>query len=481
VTPTVGTGARRDAAEGGSTAAERGARGQWRTRFLARASGVGRRSRTGRQRARTLSTRWAVGQFALAGLLALVLLAGIGMFAVRRLAIDEAAQQATTLTTTEINAVVGPLVTDALAQGDPRAVAAVDHVVRSRVLDSQVVRVKVWTPDGLVLYSDEARLIGHRFTLSDDDLRTLHTGQPTAEVTTLQAEENVYERDAGQLLQVYERVLTPSGRPLLFELYVRYDPIVANAGQLGAAIAPAFLLALVALEILQLPLAWRLVRRLRAGQRERDALNRRALEASDLERRRIARDLHDGVVQSLAGVSYSLAAVQDLAAAQLPQAVEPLGAAARSTRRSIAELRSMIFRIHPPNLEQLGLPAALDELASDLSDDPIVIHRQLPDAVDLAPDRSAAVYRAAQEALRNVAAHAHATEVNLSLARVGADVVLTVTDDGAGFDPNALSDRENTHFGLRLLTELAQECGGGLELTSAPGEGTTFTFRLPAT
>ena len=74
---------------------------------------------------------------------------------------------------------------------------------------------------------------------------------------------------------------------------------------------PAFLLGLVLLELLQLPLAWRLVRRIQRGQRERDLLHRRVVEASDDERRRIARDLHDGVVQSLAGISFSLAAVTE--------------------------------------------------------------------------------------------------------------------------------------------------------------------------
>lgn len=435
---------------------------------------------TGRRPSRPLSIGWAVGQFALAGLLALVLLAGIGLFAVRQFAVDEAAKQATRLTTTEVNAVVRPTLTDALVDGDPGALVAFDRVVREQVLDSQVVRVKLWTPDGRVVYSDEARLIGQRFTLAPNDLEALRTGVPAAEATSLEAEENVYERHAGQLLQVYERVRTPAGRPLLFELYVSYDPVLVNARELGRAIAPAFLLALIALQALQLPLAWRLARRVRAGQRERDALNRRAWEASDHERRRIARDLHDGVVQSLAGVSYTLAAAEEVAVTQAPQLLAPVRAAARTTRRNIGELRSMIFRIHPPNLEQVGLPAALEELGTALPEHGITMTAELPHDVALPPERSATVYRAGQEALRNVVAHAQARHVRLALAQEGSDVVLTVADDGIGFDLAALQSRgEQKHFGLRLLTELAEECGGRLQLTSTPGHGTTFDFRLP--
>ena len=81
-----------------------------------------------------------------------------------------------------------------------------------------------------------------------------------------------------------------------------------------------------------------------------------------------------------------------------------------------------------------------------------------------------------------VVAHAGAGQVRLTLARDGEQVVLTVSDDGVGFDAQTPPARgEQTHFGLRLLSELAQECGGRLQLTSSPGHGTTFCFRLPTT
>jgi two-component system, NarL family, sensor kinase len=430
---------------------------------------------------RAASTGVAVAQFAAAGVVALVLLAAIGVLALRQLAVAEAVRQATTLTTTEVNAVVRPAITGALVAGDRAALGQFDQIVRERVISPQIVRVKLWASDGRVVYSDEPRLIGQVFPLSSDDEATLRTGKPAADLAELGAAENQFERGYGQLLQVYERVQTSDGTPLLFELYVRFDPIVAGGRELGAAVAPAFLLALVALEALQLPLAWRLAHRLRQGQREREVLNRRALDASDHERRRIARDLHDGVVQSLASVSYSLAAVEEeLGSVDQSALAASVRGAARTTRRNISELRSLIFQINPPNLEQVGLPRALEELATGLADHGVAAEVDLPAQVQLPPEHATAVYRAAQEALRNVITHAGAETVRIALSRSPSRTVLTVVDDGNGFDVEGLrADVGREHFGLRLLGELARECGGRLDLVSASGRGTTFRFELP--
>ena len=101
---------------------------------------------------------------------------------------------------------------------------------------------------------------------------------------------------------------TPSGKPLLFEAYYRYGLVSSNGSQLWRSFAPIALGALIALELVQIPLAYSLARRLRQRSAERELLLHQALEASDVERRHIASDLHDGVVQDLAGVAYALSA-----------------------------------------------------------------------------------------------------------------------------------------------------------------------------
>src|SRR4051812_49909078 len=104
----------------------------------------------------------------------------------------------------------------------------------------------------------------------------------------------------------------------MLETCLRLSSVAASGRRIWLSFLPALVLALLLLELLQVPLAWSLLRRVQAGQLEREALLRRAVDASDAERRRIAADLHDGVVQTLASVSYGLAAVDERLAAQGP-------------------------------------------------------------------------------------------------------------------------------------------------------------------
>jgi len=374
-------------------------------------------------------------------------------------------------------------VTDALANGDPAAVAALDRIAREQLLNDRVVRVKLWTREGRIAYSDEPRLINKVFPLDAADLSILTSGKPDAGVSDLRAPENEYERSFGRLLQVYERVETASGRPMLLELYLRFDSVTANARALGSAVAPAFLLALLALEILQVPLAWRLVRRIGAGHRERQALSQRALEASDHERRRIARDLHDGVVQSLAGVSYTLAAIgAQLGRTEAAHLTGTVEAAARSTRQNIGELRSLIFDINPPSLHRLGLPGAVRELTTSLTEAGMLVSVETPAFVSVSEERAAALYRAAQEAVRNIISHSQATTVQVKLEQGDRRVVLTIEDDGVGFDVSrSATNSARAHFGLGLLDDMAADSGGEMRVRSAPGRGTTIRFELPPT
>ncbi|MDQ1659723.1 MAG: two-component system, NarL family, sensor kinase [Cryptosporangiaceae bacterium] len=438
----------------------------------------------------------AIGQFAVAGIAALVVLALIGMAALRSAATKEAVLQAREIANLQTRHVVQPAITDALAAGDPAAVSEFDRIVRTHLSSDRQVRVKLWTADGTIVYSDDPRLIGERFALEADDREVLATGNATANLSDLAADENKLEHSYGQLLQVYERVLTPSGRPLLWEIYLRFDSITARADSIGGAVAPAFVLALLALEALQLPLAWRLVRRLRQGQREREVLQWRAMDASDAERRRIARDLHDGVVQQLAGVSFSLAALSkelQPAFAGSPEAratdriggadphelTDRIDSAAAATRSGVMGLRTLISEIYPPNRDEAGLRAALGGLLEPLAEAGIATTLEMPSPRPLRPEVGDALFRAAQEALRNVAVHAGASHVRVTLDTTARRAVLTVTDDGIGFDPAVPPGDDRPHFGIRMLSDLASEANGQLKLTSAPGEGVTFMFELP--
>ena len=111
----------------------------------------------------------------------------------------------------------------------------------------------------------------------------------------------------------------------------------------------------------------------------------------------------------------------------------------------------------------------------------ILVTVDAPTSVSLSEERAAALYRAAQEAVRNILSHSQASRVNVKLTKEARRVVLTIADDGIGFDvvhhPTAPA---RTHFGLGLLDDMASESGGNMQVRSAPGCGTTIRFELPA-
>jgi signal transduction histidine kinase len=242
------------------------------------------------------------------------------------------------------------------------------------------------------------------------------------------------------------------------------------------AFVPAMFGALALLWLIQLPLAWRAGRRLREGQAERETLLRRAVEASELERRRIARDLHDGAVQDLAGVSYSLFAAADTSegSGQLEAAVAMREAAA-GTRRTIKELRTLLVDIYPPDLHRTGLEAALRDLIAPLGPRGIDARLEVDPDLQLPPAVETLLYRSAQEALRNVVAHSGGRHVVVRVEVANGFGRLTVEDDGSGFE----GEPGEGHLGLRLLGDLARDAGGRLELTSQPGEGTRLSVEAP--
>ncbi|QTE28162.1 sensor histidine kinase [Pengzhenrongella sicca] len=428
---------------------------------------------------------WRVfGQLVGATAIVLVLVALLGLTASRRIAEQEAVNDAARRTDLLADAVVQPVLLDGLVTGDPGALAALDAAVRDGVLGDGIVRVKVWDGAGRIVYSDDDRLVGRVFPLDDDEAAVLVDPTTEAEVSDLDKPENVNERGQGKLLEVYRPVWTPDGTPLLFETYSRYDVVTQRSGALWRAFAGITVTSLLLLVVLMLPVLWTLLDRLRRGQRQREVLLQRAVEASDDERRRIAATLHDGVVQELAASSFALAGAADRAErSRAPELAEPLRGASQTVRASIKGLRSLLVEIYPPSLQTSGLAAALVDLAGGLAARGTPVRLELAEdaTLGLAAEREQLVYRVAQETVRNAVVHAQASEVVVRLSRVGGDVLLEVADDGLGFDaPAALSAPAARHFGLRLLGDLATSAGALLEVQSAPGHGCRWRLTVAA-
>jgi len=421
----------------------------------------------------------AVARFALAGLVALGVVGAVSFLVMRQTGTDEALKNARSLTRFVGQGIVEPNLSERLVEGDPAALASFDRLIRRRVLQEPIERVKLWTASGRLVYSDEPRLIGERYTLGSDEVAALRSGNVESDISDLTRPENRFERGRGKLLEVYLPVHTPQGRPLLFEAYQRFDSIASNGRDIWLAFAPALIAALVVLELAQIPLASSMARRIRRSNQDRERLLRRAVDASEEERRRIAGDLHDGVVQDLAGTSFNLAAAAERAAPDDPEGAEDLRRGAEQTRLGVRQLRSLLVEIYPARLSEAGLAAAITDLLAALGPEGIRTAVDIPEQLPLSPEGEALLFRIAREAIRNAAKHSEAGSVGVRAWSADGHVSLTIEDDGMGFDSAEVeARREEGHLGLNLMQQLAEDEGAELTIDSEPGHGTTVTARV---
>jgi signal transduction histidine kinase len=435
--------------------------------------------------------RRVFAQVIAAALVMIILVAVAGVVASRRLAEAQAVNDAAKTANLLAEAVVQPALTNALLTGDPAAIAAMDKVVHRAVLGPEgdpeagvrqgIVRVKIWDPTGLILYSDAPALIGQRFPLGSEERGVLAHPQIRSDVSDLTSPENRFERNRGQLLEVYRPIWTPSGKPVLFEIYAPYGEVTARTGQLWRGFAGVTLTSLLLLVVLLLPVLWRLLDRLKRSQAQREAALLRAVEASTEERRRIAGALHDGVVQDLAGASFAVAGGAERATSSgNTDLADELRVAAGTVRTSIGGLRSLLLDIYPPSLASAGLQAALTDLASTLRARGITVTLDFAPVTGLDPAGERLVFRVTRECFVNIAKHARATNVQVSLRQMERYTVMEITDNGVGFDAaDRLAHPLEGHFGLRVLGDVVAEAGGKLLLSSAPGAGTRWQLRIP--
>ncbi|HET6560756.1 MAG TPA: ATP-binding protein [Marmoricola sp.] len=413
--------------------------------------------------------------FLATGLLALaVIVVGTSELSAQAAA-DEAVWDARETTELLAHSVAEPAIPRGLVDGDAGAIDRFDRQVLDQLLVTDVDRVKIWDAEGRIVYSDETALIGQGFPLGAQEREVLAAGHTEAEVSDLDRPENQYERDSGGLLEVYTRIESPEGEPLLFEVYYSAATIDIRQDQVFAQFRPITLGALGLVVLVATGLLFALTRRLRRSAEERERLLTAAAQASDAERVRIARDLHDGVVQDLAGAAFAVSAVARNP--ELPASMrEGLRSSARSLRTSLRGLRSLMVEIYPPELDADGLDAALDDLLAPAATRGVTATATV-EGIDGVPDDTVAlVWRVAQEAVRNALRHSGAENLTVTVAGTPGGVVLEVTDDGRGFDPTRRP--EGHHFGLRGLNSLIAEAGGDLVVRSSPGAGTTIRLQV---
>jgi signal transduction histidine kinase len=262
------------------------------------------------------------------------------------------------------------------------------------------------------------------------------------------------DADSGRSATFVER----DGHPIAVLLH---DPVLEHNADLVESVCAAASLALE---------NERLQAELRARVVELQASRARLVEATDAERRRIERDLHDGTQQRLVSIAMALGLLESKLP---PQAIaaKPLVSETRAALAlALEELRELTHGINPPLLTERGLPAALDELcrrAALPTRLDVALDRRLPDQIE------SAAYFTASEALTNAAKHSHGSEIRVTASCESRHLIVEITDDGIG---GAVSTGGS---GLRGLADRTEALGGRFTVSSPPGRGTTVRAELP--
>ena len=197
------------------------------------------------------------------------------------------------------------------------------------------------------------------------------------------------------------------------------------------------------------------------------------------ERRRISRELHDEVGQSMLVIRLYLEMLQRDLPAEAAHLSPKLEETRRLTEQTIREMRRLISALSPNVLEQLGLPASVRQVVSNFSRTfPGKVRVRMSHLEKLPRSSEIMLYRLVQECFSNVVKHSHAQNVNLQLARRNGVVRLKMKDDGVGFEVNEAA-RKTDSFGLTWMRERVALLGGEIDIQSSPGKGTKVEISIP--
>jgi two-component system sensor histidine kinase UhpB len=223
------------------------------------------------------------------------------------------------------------------------------------------------------------------------------------------------------------------------------------------------------------------------AERLRDLL-RRTVRLQEDERRRIASDIHDAVSPLITGALYQARALKLSGAGNGSNGASDDGAHHASDEglrtvselleRAMAELHDVIFALRPPDLDDLGVVAAIERYVQQVNRSGLPCELEVTgEQQRLSPDARLGIYRIVQEALHNALRHAHADEAKVRMEWLDDRLRVTIRDNGSGFDPEQATSP--TSLGLLSMRERAAAIGGTLEIASKPGMGTAIIFERP--
>ena len=450
-------------------------------------------------------------RFAVASLIAFVLVGAGAMLLMMHYAVQRAEAVGTFHAQYVVESVLAPAL-QGVDLSEPlrgETYDRVDSIVHDRVLnDGRAVRVKIWRPDGTIVYSDEPSLVGMRFPEEGEELPDVIAGETEAGISDLNAEENALERHlADKLFYTYGPLSPDPGGPVtaVAEIYQDYAFIQADIDPAIRRIAAIVVIGLAFLYAAQLPIVLRASRELR---RRNERLN----ELLQLEQRTVVelRELHQKKDDFVAAASHELrtpltSIVGSLATLKVPDLgndptvrAEFLDAAERQSKRLQRVITNLLAAAHlederPVTIERVDLVAVINSVAADL-DAAGRIQIDSPNRRSVNTD-GAVLTEVVTALIDNALKYSPAD----AIVDVGASVDdagfrIWVTDRGTGIDQaDHASIFERFHqldqsatrrhgglgLGLHLAKDLVQRLGGRIEIASAPGQGSTFTVALP--
>lgn len=350
--------------------------------------------------------------------------------------------------------------------------AAYDVAVKTRVLGGETVRVKLWTADGVIVYSDARELIGEQFVLSPTALRAF-AGSTGTGISDLADPAHELSRSEGELIEIYVPILGPDGG-VTSVVEVEQDVTALNTalGRITTNVWVSIALGVGVLALFMAALTMARARSLNERRRQAEVLLRSSFAAQEDERRRVVGALHDDIGQPLYRLLYGLEGSRAKITPDHPVSDE-LARLEEITRTIDKTLRAELRILHEGLAADAGLEAAISDLV-DLTrrETDLEVSASVDLEWDPSPVQRTALYRAAQEAVTNVRKHADATSTQINLRTERDRVLLDVEDDGRGV-------HEVPGLGLTTTKESFEALGGDVVAVRRPGGGTVFSAWLP--
>ncbi len=352
--------------------------------------------------------------------------------------------------------------------------AAFDVAVRVNVLGGETVRVKVFAPDGTIVYSDATELIGQQFELSIHAVGAF-TGETGTHISDLSDPAHAFDRGHGELIEFYVPMRDANGVvTTIFEVEQDASGLNDALGRITRNVWISIAIGLTAIGLVMAVGSAARTREVNRRRRQAEGLLESSFSAQEAERRRVVSALHDDIGQPMYRLLYGLEGSRAKLDPSDPVAVE-LGHLADIVREMDGTLRAELRLLHFELAADTGLATALEEL-SDLTRLETDLEVDLSIDLDYRPAavHRTEVYRAAREAITNVRKHAGARRVDIRLTGGAHRLTLEVADDGVGTD-----SMTNPGLGLSTTRQRFRALDGDVTLEEVGSGGTRFCAWLP--